>query len=323
MSSIPFWHKSTFAPEAITLSTMFLSIRFSSSRNVFICWGFEMFIFASNSVLSISNAVLINAIFASAIFFGIPPWTTSLSSTMPSTKVESLMEPPAFFSTLTSSWSTMNFSPFLSATARTAFTMSVANISPPFLTSFVSMEVLAILLSTDLSFGVTSSEISLRYWIAFFEAFLYPSTIIVGWTSWVRRDSAFSNSAPASTTADVVPSPTSLSVVFEISTSIFAAGCWTSISLRMVAPSFVIVTSPSESTSILSIPLGPRLLWTTSAMIFAAAMLFFWASRPLLSVAPSFSKITGKFPFGICALIAKNSVFPLLYFADQRNNRCF
>ena len=89
------------------------------------------------------------------------------------------------------------------------------------------------------------------------------------------NDSAFSKSAPARTTADVVPSPTSLSVVLEISTSIFAAGCCTSISLRIVAPSFVIVTSPSESTSILSIPLGPKLECTISAIILEAAILFF------------------------------------------------
>ena len=92
--------------------------------------------------------------------------------------------------------------------------------------------------------------------------------------------SACSSNAPASTTADVVPSPTSLSVVFAISTSIFAAGCCTSISFRIVAPSFVIVTSPKESTSILSIPLGPRLVRTISAIILAAAMLFFWACLP-------------------------------------------
>ena len=66
----------------------------------------------------------------------------------------------------------------------------------------------------------------------------------------------------------------------------------------MVAPSFVIVTSPKESTSILSIPLGPKLECTISAIIFAAAILFFCASRPLFSVDPSLSKTTGKFPFG-------------------------
>ena len=141
-----------------------------------------------------------------------------------------------------------------------------------------------------------------RYTLAFFAAFLYPSTIIVGCTSCSSSDSAFSSSAPARTTAEVVPSPTSLSVVFAISTNILAAGCWTSISLRIVAPSFVMVTSPSESTSILSIPLGPRLVCTISAMIFDAAMLFFWASRPLVSEPPSLRRTTGMLPLEVACM---------------------
>ena len=39
----------------------------------------------------------------------------------------------------------------------------------------------------------------------------------------------------------------------------------------MVAPSLVIVTSPSESTSILSIPLGPKLDFKISAIIFGGS----------------------------------------------------
>ena len=65
-----------------------------------------MLIFASVSVLLISNAVLSNAIFASVIFLGMPPWTTSLSNTIPWIIIEFLIEPPAFFSTLMSSIST-------------------------------------------------------------------------------------------------------------------------------------------------------------------------------------------------------------------------
>ena len=76
-----------------------------------------------------------------------------------------------------------------------------------------------------LSFGVTFCAMFLINCLALVAAFLYPSTIIVGWTSCSKSDSACSNSAPARTTTDVVPSPTSLSVDFEISTSIFAAGC--------------------------------------------------------------------------------------------------
>jgi hypothetical protein len=91
----------------------------------------------------------------------------------------------------------------------------------------------------------------------------------------------------------VVPSPTSASVAFAISTRSFAVGCWTSICFSIVAPSFVMVTSPRLSTSILSMPLGPRLVRTISDITLAASMLFLRASLPLVSVAPSFSIRTG------------------------------
>jgi hypothetical protein len=63
-------------------------------------------------------------------------------------------------------------------------------------------------------------------------------------------------------TTDVVPSPTSLSWIYESSTKTLAAGWVTSNYLRIVAPSFVIVTSPISSTSILSRPCGPREVFT-------------------------------------------------------------
>ncbi|CAI8178528.1 MAG: Uncharacterised protein [Candidatus Nitrosopelagicus brevis] len=94
-------------------------------------------------------------------------------------------------------------------------------------------------------------------------------------TSFFSNSSAFANSVPAKITDDVVPSPTSVSIVFEISIIILAAGCCASISFRIVAPSLVIVTSPKESTSILSSPRGPKLDLTISATIFAAMILFF------------------------------------------------
>lgn len=52
--------------------------------------------------------------------------------------------------------------------------------------------------------------------------------------------------------------------------SYFAAGCSTSSNRKIVAPSFVIVTSPMSSTSILSKPTGPRELFTMFAIDAAA-----------------------------------------------------
>ena len=48
------------------------------------------------------------------------------------------------------------------------------------------------------------------------------------------------------------------------------------------------MTSPTGLTSILSLPLGPRALFPSSAMSFAAVMLLRHAYRPLVSVVPSF-----------------------------------
>ena len=72
-----------------------------------------------------------------------------------------------------------------------------------------------------------------------------------------------------------------------------AAGCCTSISSRIVAPSLVILISPIESTSILSIPLGPKLVLTNSATILAAVILFLLASLSFVSVVPSFKTRIG------------------------------
>lgn len=56
------------------------------------------------------------------------------------------------------------------------------------------------------------------------------------------------------------------------STSILAAGCSTFILFRMVAPSFVMITSPSACATILSMPRGPRLVRMASATALAASM---------------------------------------------------
>ena len=95
------------------------------------------------------------------------------------------------------------------------------------------------------------------------------------------------------TTAVVVPSPTSASCVFAISTIIFAAGCSMSISFKMVTPSFVMVMSPIPSMSILSMPFGPSVDRTAAATACAPAKLLFWASSPRFRVAPSLRMIMG------------------------------
>lgn len=58
-----------------------------------------------------------------------------------------------------------------------------------------------------------------------------------------------------------------------MSTSVLAAGCTTSRSFRIVAPSFEMVACPFADTMSLSIPRGPRVEETVLAMARQAAML--------------------------------------------------
>src|SRR3989304_4461364 len=98
-SSIPFWQKMTFAPLFRTVSTIRLSMDSSSSRNAWSWVGSVISIFASISVFLTSRAASTRAIFASFTSFGIPGWTRSLSTMIPSTSSVSAMEPPCFFTT--------------------------------------------------------------------------------------------------------------------------------------------------------------------------------------------------------------------------------
>lgn len=84
---------------------------------------------------------------------------------------------------------------------------------------------------------------------------------------------------------------TSESCDLAISTRILAAGCTMSRSFMMVAPSLEIVVFPLSSWINLSIPLGPRVVRTTSATAITALMLLTnWAFPWDVSV-PSFSNI--------------------------------
>jgi len=64
---------------------------------------------------------------------------------------------------------------------------------------------------------------------------------------------------------DVVPSPTSSSCTLASSITLFAAGCWTSIYLKIAFPSFVITIPPIGSSNIFNMDCGPRVEVTISA----------------------------------------------------------
>ncbi len=242
---------------------------------------------ASTSVFLNSTGSLIKAIFTSFTTLGILGCTRSLSMTMPSISSESSTLPPTFLSILMLSISTTFLPPSSSTTDFTALTTSFDNLSLELSAPLPVIAVSDIFNSRSSSSSVTVLSMVFSISDALSAASLYPLAIIVECTSWSSRSSATFRSSPASTAAVVVPSPTSSSWVLATSTTILAAGCSISISLKIVTPSLVITTSPRPSTSILSMPFGPRVVLTALATALAAIMLLFWASLPLERSVPS------------------------------------
>src|SRR5213078_2647240 len=93
---MPFWQKSTFAPLFRTVSTIRFSIPSSSLRKAWSWVGSVISIFASISVFLTSRAASTKAIFPSFTSFGMPGWTRSLSTMIPSTSSVSAIDPPCF-----------------------------------------------------------------------------------------------------------------------------------------------------------------------------------------------------------------------------------
>mmetsp|Transcript_26813 Transcript_26813/g.50076 ORF Transcript_26813/g.50076 Transcript_26813/m.50076 type:complete len:282 (+) Transcript_26813:992-1837(+) len=104
------------------------------------------------------------------------------------------------------------------------------------------------------------------------EAFLKPLIMTWGCTPSSMKPLTFFRSSPASTTTEVVPSPTMSSWLFAMSTRVPAAGCTMSNRLITVAPSLEIVTFEPTWIS-LSIPRGPRVVFTMSTTALQALML--------------------------------------------------
>src|SRR3989344_8291601 len=274
---MPFWQTTTFAVESLTFFTMSLNNLSSRSKKASNFDGSSICIFVSVSGDFTSNATSNNASLAFLICLGIPKLTLSLSNTIPSINSEDSIPPPITFSTLILSNATSS----LSLTWITAFTANSAKCSFADSAPLPVIAVIAIFFKMSISFSVTFSANSFKICLLFSAANLYPFAMTVGWTLSSNKCSACFNNSTANTTAVVVPSPTSFSWVFATSTIIFAVGCSIDISSKIVTPSFVTTISPIESTNILSMPFGPRVVLTVSATALAAAMLFLCASLPV------------------------------------------
>ena len=140
-------------------------------------------------------------------------------------------------------------------------------------TTFDPSDVVAALISAPRSSMSRGMLMSCRISHALSHARPMASEMTVGCTPRSSRPMHLFSNDPHSTVTLVVPSPAAMSWDLESSTSIFAAGCDTSILFKMVAPSLVMVTSLFALTNILSIPRGPRDVRMASASFFAAFML--------------------------------------------------
>mmetsp|Transcript_17542 Transcript_17542/g.36842 ORF Transcript_17542/g.36842 Transcript_17542/m.36842 type:complete len:250 (+) Transcript_17542:1188-1937(+) len=219
-------------------------------------------------------------IFASLIVLFICGCEISLSMTIPLTSSVSSKEPPGFPSIRIISKLTSFLSK--SATPRTALTAIPAIFRLSTLIIFELNVVIAVVTkgSTLSLVNSTLSAMESKVAIATSAAFSYPSAILTGWIPLANNFSACSSNAPARTTTPVVPSPISSSWEEESSTMSLETWWSTCMRLRMVAPSLVMVTSPSGETRILSMPLGPREERRILEMEVAARIFDLTASRP-------------------------------------------
>ncbi|KAH3668068.1 hypothetical protein OGAPHI_001822 [Ogataea philodendri] len=226
--------------------------------------------------------------------------------------LESSREPPSLPSTRINSKSTSLRS--RSATFKTVSTAIRANWSWHLDTIFEPNDVLAALNSSLLTlvllskFSVsiaTSSAILSSCSMAILQALSKPCAILIGWIPFSMSSSAWSNRAPVSTTTPVVPSPISSSCDLESSTNSLAISLFSSICDMMVAPSLVMLISPSGEMRILSSPRGPRDVFRIEATCLAAKICDLTASVPcVLFLDPwSLTIINGR-PISSCATMA-------------------
>ena len=213
-----------------------------------------------------------SAILAFATLVGPPAACEAFCvKTRPLTSSVSSIVPPSFLTTAMSRRST--FVEFASQIESIASTASGASRLALLLMTFELREVDAALISCSRSSRLTGTDMPIRTSSAFFVASRNDSEMTVGWMPWRSSFSAAPRSEPAITVTVVVPSPASTSCEAERSTSIFAVGCDTCICFRIVAPSFVMTTSPCGEEIILSMPRGPSEVRTASATALAATML--------------------------------------------------
>mmetsp|Transcript_417 Transcript_417/g.1264 ORF Transcript_417/g.1264 Transcript_417/m.1264 type:complete len:329 (+) Transcript_417:1049-2035(+) len=201
-----------------------------------------------------------SAIFAFCTRLGMPCAARQLfSANPPRTSSDSSDDLPCALSTCTADTGYRAFPSAVSVrTDRTASTASRDQNASCGDRSLEAIEVFAAATTASSpSSSVATISVDFTYFTASFSANRNPDMIVVGWIPCFTSSFPRFSSSAATTTTEVVPSPTSESCSCASSTNTFATGCSTSSRDRIVAPSFVIVMSPTSSTNILSSPTGP------------------------------------------------------------------
>mmetsp|Transcript_10541 Transcript_10541/g.38224 ORF Transcript_10541/g.38224 Transcript_10541/m.38224 type:complete len:271 (-) Transcript_10541:53-865(-) len=200
-----------------------------------------------------------------------PAYENAFLNATPSTRNESRMDPPITFFTpiilgSSKSWSSV-FTASTHICAKNSF-------SPP--TSLDDSVVIAhFLSSSDFSSGDAPSMetlISRTLSTAMRAAARNHLMMFCGCTPSSTNGFASRRNSPARMTTVVVPSPTSESCDFAMSTRLFAAGWTMSRSFMIVAPSLEIVVTPLSSCTSLSRPRGPSVVRMESTTAMHALM---------------------------------------------------
>mmetsp|Transcript_19755 Transcript_19755/g.29528 ORF Transcript_19755/g.29528 Transcript_19755/m.29528 type:complete len:301 (-) Transcript_19755:30-932(-) len=242
-------------------------------------------------ILSVSMGVLATRTFASVTHFACP--IPKLFSRMnPSSRYESFIEPPFFLMTWMCSRSVLPFRRKTASTARLAkCSLCCERILELIVVRAIWYKSSFNFSGSDLlSFAAASSASR-----ATFTAFRHPAKIVWGWIFFSTRRSASRRSSPANTVTLVVPSPITVSWVLEVSMRIFAAGFSGEMDFKMVAPSLVTMTffGSLADCKILSIPFGPRVDFTRSAI----------AKAPIEELSRAFAPFSSRAP---CASLNKD-----------------
>mmetsp|Transcript_46084 Transcript_46084/g.150924 ORF Transcript_46084/g.150924 Transcript_46084/m.150924 type:complete len:252 (-) Transcript_46084:8-763(-) len=154
----------------------------------------------------------------------------------------------------------------------TASTQMAVNMSASSRCILVRSEHCAIWRSRSRSAQSLTSAVRSMYSSSDVFASSIPSHSSRGCTPSERWRSACFIISPTTRTAEVVPSPVMSSCAVAMRAIMHAVGFWICISCSSVFPSLVSLMSPAPPTSILSVPLGPRLLLSTSCRPRAALM---------------------------------------------------